>query len=63
MNGIPIPDIDENPWAEGPAIEPRPTNLGPLLPPLPVKPQEAKTRDCRYGSTRVVMGTVIWSEI
>jgi hypothetical protein len=39
MNGIPIPDIDENPWAEGPAIDPRPTDLGPLLPPLPAKPK------------------------
>jgi hypothetical protein len=37
MNGI--PSIDENPWAEGPAIEPRPTDLGPLLPPLPAKPK------------------------
>jgi hypothetical protein len=39
MNGITIPHIDENPWAEGPAIDPRPTDLGPLLPPLPAKPK------------------------
>jgi hypothetical protein len=41
-------NIYENPWAEeGPAIEPRPTapllGLGPLLLPLPAKPQGAKT--------------------